>query len=110
MGKHRPENTGTPVPPTQVRRPWRSTTRTVFQAIVGLAAAWALIVEALGLDPGLQWVAASLAVTGGLTRVMALPAVEVWLATFLPWLAAEPKSDDDGADSDGIAGGYYGGH
>ena len=52
----------------------------------------------------------SLAVTGGLTRVMALPAVEVWLATFLPWLAAEPKSDDDGADSDGIAGGYYGGH
>lgn len=75
---------------TQVRRPWRATVRTVFQAVVGLAAMWAVIVETIGLDPGVEWVAASLAVTGAMTRVMALPAVEAWLSKFAPFLAAEP--------------------
>ena len=96
MGEHRPETTGTPVPPTQVRRPWRSTARTVFQAVVGFAAMWGLVVGALEVDGTLPWVTASLAVTGAITRVMALPAVEKWLASFVPFLAAEPKSDDGG--------------
>ena len=85
----------TPVP-TQVRRPWRSTVRTVFQSIVGLASMWGLIVVALGLDADWKWVAASLTVSAAITRLMALPAVEVWLASFVPFLAAEPKSDDGG--------------
>lgn len=81
-----------PVQPTQVRQPLRSTVRTVFQAAVGFASMWALIVQTLGLDEDWQWVSASLAVTAGITRVMAIPAVNVWLARFLPWLAPEdPK-------------------
>lgn len=78
------------VQPTQVRRPWRSTVRTVFQALVALAAMWAFVVEALGL-PDWAWVGASLAVAAGITRVMALPAVEVFLRRFVPWLAAAPS-------------------
>lgn len=77
--------------PTQLRRPWRSTLRTVFQALVGLAAMWAVVVQALGL-PDWAWVGTSLAVAAGITRVMALPAVEVWLRTWVPWLAAAPKT------------------
>ena len=77
---------------TQVRRPWRATVRTVFQALLGFASMWAVIVQTLGLDPSWQWVSASLAVTAGVTRVMALPAVEAFLRQFFPWLAAEPKS------------------
>lgn len=78
------------VVPTQVRRPWRSTARTVFQATVSLAAMWGLIVAALDL-PDWAWVGTSIAVAGGITRVMAIPAVEVWLRRFLPFLAAAPK-------------------
>lgn len=77
------------VAPTQVRRPWRSVTRTVFQALVGLAAMWGLIVATLGL-PDWAWVSASLVVAAGITRVMALPQVEAFLRRFLPWLAAAP--------------------
>lgn len=75
--------------PTQVARPWRATTRTVFQALVALCAMWAVIVEALGL-PDWTWVTASLAVTAGVTRVMAIPQVEEFLRDFVPFLAANP--------------------
>lgn len=76
--------------PTQVRRPWRTVARSVFQAAVAFAAMWAVIVETIGLDPSWQWVSASLAVTGAVTRVMALPAVDDFLARFVPWLATQP--------------------
>lgn len=76
--------------PTQIRRPWRSTARTVFQAAIALAAMWGLVVEALGL-PDWAWVSASLVVAGGVTRVMALPAVETFLRTFVPFLSAAPN-------------------
>lgn len=76
---------------TQEQRPWRTTVRTVFQGVVGLAASWALIVQALGLDPSWQWVTVSLTITAAITRVMALPAVEGLLARFVPWLAADPQ-------------------
>lgn len=79
--------------PTQVKSPWRATLRTVFQALVGFAAMWALIVQAIGLNEDWQWVAASLAVTGAITRVMALPAVEAYLQRFLPFLAATPRAE-----------------
>jgi hypothetical protein len=80
------------IQPTQVKRPWRATARTVFQALVGFAAMWGVIVETIGLDPSWQWVSASLVVTGAITRIMALPAVEEFLAKFLPFLAAQPKA------------------
>lgn len=77
------------MPSTQEQAPWRATARTLFAALIGLASMWALVVEALGLDQGIPWVAASLAVTGAVTRLMALPAVNNWLRRYMPWLAPE---------------------
>ena len=98
---------------TQSEYPWHAVVRTVFQAVVGFAAMWALMVEAMGLDETLPWVAASLAVTGAITRVMAIPSVNQWLARFVPFLAASGSaskqvSDDvyhptDAADTDSSA-------
>lgn len=88
-----------PPKPTQVRRPWRATVRTIFQATIALAAMWGLVVEALGL-PDWAWVGASIAVAGGITRMMALPAVEVFLRNFLPFLSAVPKQDAHGERGD----------
>lgn len=84
----------TPVP-TQVRRPWRSTLRTVFQALVGLAAIAPLVAagveEATGYDlEGVPFIVTALAAAAAVTRVMAIQAVEAWLRRFLPFLAAAP--------------------
>jgi hypothetical protein len=84
------------VDPTQIRRPWRSTVRTVFQALVALAALTPLIAgaieEATGYDlQGVPFVAVVLACAAAVARVMTLPAVEVFLRTFVPFLAAAPK-------------------
>lgn len=88
----------TPVPvPTQVRRPWRATLRTAFQALVALAALAPLIAaaieEATGYDlDGVPFVVTVLACAAAVARVMALPAVEVFLRTFVPFLAAAPEA------------------
>lgn len=85
MGKHA----------TQTQYPWRATARTVFQAFVGLCAMAPLIYAAwTQQDPAAATGAAGgfLAVTGGVSRVMALPVVEAWLKSYLPWLAAEPAA------------------
>ena len=82
--------------PTQVRRPWRATLRTIFAGVVGFLAILPFIVEATGLDPQVYpWLAGILAVAAGVTRVMALPQVEAFLARFFPWLAADPNADGD---------------
>ena len=81
--------------PIQSAHPWRATIRTLFQAIIGFAAMWGLIVEAFGIDTQLPWVAASLAVTAGITRVMSLPAVDDWLSRFIPWLATGVHTEPD---------------
>ena len=83
---------------TQSEYPWHAVVRTVFQAVVGFAAMWALMVEAMGLDETLPWVAASLAVTGAITRVMAIPAVNQWLARFVPFLAASGSANKQVSD------------
>lgn len=81
------------VVPTQVRRPWRSTVRTLFQALVALAVLFPILVETTGLDPeDAPWLAIPLAVAAALARVMALPQVEDFLRRFLPFLAAAPRS------------------
>lgn len=80
--------------PTQVRRPWRATARTVFQGVVGAASMAAPVYQAATHhDPAAAtgWAATGLAISAGITRVMALPGVNDWLAKFLPFLAAEPK-------------------
>lgn len=78
--------------PTQVARPWRATVRTTFAVIVALAAMLPLLVDAAGIDETLPGVAGVLAIAGAITRVLALPAVEAFLARFLPWLAADPDA------------------
>lgn len=75
---------------SQVAHPWRATVRTVFQALVALCVLAPAVFEAAGLD-GLAWSAGVLAVTGAVTRVMALPGVNAFLATYLPWLAPTPS-------------------
>lgn len=82
------------IAPTQIRRPGRSTIRTVFQAFIGLCVLAPLLVEAAGLDVDqLPWLVAPLAVAAGVARVMALPGVEAWFRRFVPFLAAAPKPD-----------------
>jgi hypothetical protein len=74
---------------TQTAHPWRATVRSLFAFLIGLAAAWGLIIGAAGIDPGLEWASTSLAIAAGITRVMALPAVDSLLRStpFLSWLA-----------------------
>lgn len=74
--------------PTQTRHPWRATVRTVVAVVVALAAMLPLLIEASGVDETLAPVAGALAIAGAITRIMALPAVEAFLARFVPWLSA----------------------
>lgn len=79
--------------PTQMRYPWRSTVRTIFQALVALAALAPLVAaaveEATGYDlDGVPFVVVVLAFAAAVARVMALPAVEMFLRRFVPFLAA----------------------
>lgn len=75
--------------PTQVRRPWRSTVRTTIAAAVGLLPLLPEIARAAGIE---RWpyIAAALAVTAAISRVLALPGVEAWLRQWIPALAADP--------------------
>lgn len=86
MGRH-----SLPEDATQVRYPWRTTVRTVFQLVVGVAAALPMIVAASGLPETAAGVGVALGVAAAITRMMSIPAVNVALARFLPWLAAEPN-------------------
>lgn len=75
---------------TQVRHPWRTTVRTVFQAVVALAAGLPLVVAATG-GAKLAGVGTALVVAAAVTRVMSLPWTESFLQAFLPFLSAEPS-------------------
>jgi hypothetical protein len=65
----------------------RRTARTVVQTAVAIAVVLPALVDASGLPASLPWVAAALAVAAGLTRVMALDAVQRLLP---PWLRTPP--------------------
>jgi len=75
---------------TQTRHPWRAVTRTVAAAIIGALSLLPTVAATAGIDSA-PLVAQSLAVTGAVTRVLALPAVDAWLRRYVPWLAAEPR-------------------
>jgi len=85
---------------TQSKYPWQTTIRTVFQAGVGLAAMAPLIVEASGADQKAGAVAVGLAVSGAVTRIMAVPGVNDWLNAYIPWLGAGPSKKQFLADAD----------
>lgn len=81
------------VVPTQVRRPWRTTVRSIFQALVALAVMAPLLVQTAGLDPAkVPYLAGFLVVCAAITRLMALPQVEAFLRRFAPFLAAGATS------------------
>ncbi|MFE3051614.1 hypothetical protein [Nocardia sp. NPDC059239] len=93
MGQHSaPENA------SQVRYPWRTLARTTFQLIVGLAAAMPLIVASSGLPTTAAGIGTALAISAAITRIMSVPQVNLALAIWVPWLAAEPR--DDGRPTD----------
>jgi hypothetical protein len=82
------------VDPTQVRRPWRSTLRTLFQLVIALVTLLPFVLTGVYVDgdqaPAV--VGQVLAVATVVTRVMALPQVETFLRTWAPWLAAAPAT------------------
>ncbi|MFI6368936.1 hypothetical protein ACIBG0_40195 [Nocardia sp. NPDC050630] len=80
---------------SQVRYPWRAVVRTVFQLVVGLAAALPMIVATSGLPATAAGIGAALAISATITRVMSVPAVNAALAIWAPWLAAEPRAGGD---------------
>jgi len=70
--------------------------RTVFAGLVGVAAMVPLIYGAAAQgspEEATGWTAVLLAIAGAVTRVMAVPAVELWLQRFLPFLAANPDTE-----------------
>lgn len=79
--------------------PWRRTARTVLAALLVLAPAWPVIVEALqipeGRYPQLVAILAGIgAALGAVTRVLAIPVVNLSLAKVTKWLAAEEVEAD----------------
>ncbi|MDT0610098.1 hypothetical protein [Streptomyces lancefieldiae] len=84
----------------------RRTARTVLQTAVSLALLLPALVDAAGLPATLPWIAGALAVSGALTRVMAVPAVQTllpgWLRTLPP--GAEPAgTEPSGSKPSGAA-------
>lgn len=61
----------------------KRTARTVLQTALGIAVLLPVIVDAAGIPETLPWVAGALAVAGGVTRVMAVPAVQALLPSWL---------------------------
>lgn len=78
-------------PPTQSQHPWRATARTAFAFMVGFAPLAPVIVDASGVPAATPGVAAALAISAGVTRVLAAPQVNDFLQRWVPWLAAEPR-------------------
>ncbi|MBX9423506.1 MULTISPECIES: hypothetical protein [Streptomyces] len=72
----------------------KRTARTVLQSAVGIAVVLPALVDASGLPETLPWVAGALAVAGGLTRVMALDAVQHLLPSWLRSTPAPGGADD----------------
>jgi hypothetical protein len=78
------------IQPTQTRHPWRATLRTLVAAGLGLLSILPEVLAGAGLDHT-AYGAQILVVSGAVTRVLAIPGVEVWVRQFVPWLAAAPK-------------------
>ncbi|WJZ03470.1 hypothetical protein [Corynebacterium freiburgense] len=76
--------------PTQVKHPNRATIRTLVAAVIGIGPILPIIAKELGIE-SIPWVAATLATIATITRILAHPATEAWMKTYMPWLAAEPR-------------------
>lgn len=76
--------------PTQVKRPWRTTLRTIVQGSVALATLLPYLLSGVNVNPTGK-TAQVLAALAVVTRVMADPKVEAFLQKYVPWLAATVK-------------------
>lgn len=80
-----------PIPaPTQTQHPGRATLRTAVAGLLALVTLLPYILGAVHVDTTV-WGAQALAVSAGVTRVLAIPAVNAWLTDYLPFLAAAPR-------------------
>lgn len=75
--------------PTQIRHPGRATLRTIAAALIGALPLVPIVAHESGLDKA-AWLAVPIAVAAGVTRVLALPAVDDWMRRYVPWLATRP--------------------
>lgn len=64
--------------------------RTAVQSLVGLCVLLPPLLDSAGLTATLPWAAGAVAVAGGLSRLMALPAVQ---AALPPWLRTDVPED-----------------
>lgn len=83
--------------PTQMRRPWRATARTIFAALLALITLLPLIALEVYESPDAYpaAVAQVLAIAGLVTRVLAMPGVESFLQSYLPFLSAAGRPPQD---------------
>ena len=72
----------------------KRTLRTVVQTAAGLCVLLPAVVDAAGVPDTLPWAAGALAVAAGVTRVMALPAVQALLPG---WLRTDAPANGDAA-------------
>ncbi|MEU7174650.1 MULTISPECIES: hypothetical protein [Micromonospora] len=79
-----------PATTTQARHPWRAVLRTIVAYIPPVAVMLPEAAKAAGIERW-AWVAAILAVAGGITRVLAAPSVNVFFQKVFPPLAAAPR-------------------
>ncbi|WP_406439431.1 hypothetical protein OHB00_30475 [Streptomyces sp. NBC_00631] len=70
----------------------KRTLRTVVQTAVGLCVLLPTVVDAAGIPDTLPWAAGALAVAAGVTRVMALSAVQALLPG---WLRTDVATNTD---------------
>ncbi|ROO51474.1 hypothetical protein EDC02_6352 [Micromonospora sp. Llam0] len=77
---------------TQSRHPWRATLRTAVAATIAALPLIPLAASEAGIDT-VPAVAGVVAVTGAITRVMAIPGVDAWLRAYAPWLASAPRHE-----------------
>lgn len=75
---------------TQEQHPWKASARTAFQSVVGVAVVLPLVLD--DIASAASRYAAVVAVATGVSRVMAIPQVEVFLENHVPWLAARRKN------------------
>jgi hypothetical protein len=68
--------------------PWRRMFRTALVVIVAVAPMLPGIIDSAGIPAALPWASGLLAIAAGLTRVLAMPQVELILRRFAPWLSA----------------------
>jgi hypothetical protein len=76
--------------PTQTRHPWRATARTILAAALPLIPLLPELVDVLGLR-AYAWAGGIVTAAGIITRVLAVPGVNAWLARHAPALAAAPR-------------------